>query len=116
MYKRNGLPKGPQRVGCSSCEIDKNKTEKDKIMNKVIHGHKIEKDLGLMGDCYFNNYGVRVYVTKEGRYLLQAMKMGRKIPNHWNDISESFYNENFSNPNLASVVKALEFLDPDFQE
>ena len=66
----------------------------------------------------FNNYGVIYYEIDGGKVVMQAVKLHRKIPKHRIEIKKKYFEERFKNPErseMANVIDALEFLDPDYQ-
>ena len=82
---------------------------------KTKQGKKVKAQLEMVGNCYFNNYGVEVYLLENGNIFLQALKHGRKIPDHHlemlvDDFEARFRNENKSNIDLVlfrTIISAL---------
>lgn len=85
----------------------------------TIQGYKIKKELKCVGGCYANNYGVNAYLLEDGDVFLQAIKLGRKIPDHHAKMSFDYFEQRFRDDNKSGytlVLDALEFLDPEFPE
>ncbi len=86
---------------------------------KTKQGKPIEKELGLVGHCYYNNFGVEAYLLKNGKVFMQAMKLGKKIPDHYVEISLEYFTERFRDENksdITLILDALRFLDPYYEE
>lgn len=78
------------------------------------------KDLGNLHDICVNGYAVKLSLLKDGNYLMQAEKYGKLIYNHKSIVSREFLEERFQYPSsdysYCNVIKALEYLDPEFFE
>lgn len=85
----------------------------------TIQGHKIKKACGLVGNAYFNNFGVEYYLLEDGEIMMQGMKYGRKIPKFNAKISKEFFEERFNaddSNNIDNIIGAIQFLDPEYGE
>lgn len=83
-------------------------------------GKKVKKYLDMVGGGYFNNRGVEAYELEDGQIFLQAVKLGRKIPNHWSIISRDIYEERFMGDRFVGscdidiICDACNFVDPEY--
>lgn len=77
--------------------------------------YKVKKELGLVGEAYYNNYGIEAYLLENNEVFLQGVKLWKKIPNHWVVIDKSFYDEINSMPcDHSKFLEALRLVDPDY--
>lgn len=82
-------------------------------MKKKIYPKKL-KDLGMVGGAYFNNFGVKVFLTDNDMLYIQGYKLGKQIYG-WNSVvTRSFYEseiENDSRSSVTNITKALQYLE-----
>ena len=73
------------------------------------------RELGMVGGCFYNDFGVRAFELTNGQIRLEGHKLTRRIPNFTMIISERYFESRFRDENKTGFqlfLDAIEFVNP----